>query len=149
MRQRGFTLIELVIVLSLILILLVPLGTLVIQGYQSFTALSMQASSKAECQRAAESVFHLVARQPNYRIDKDHHGLRFADGSWVHFQNQRLELTQRGRTRVLLAGLVSDFTVIRHSKILTLNIAVLTKMHAHGQSQGLHEIYDYPRVGLP
>jgi prepilin-type N-terminal cleavage/methylation domain-containing protein len=149
MTQRAFTLIELVIVMVIMTIGLVPLGYLAIRSYQSFTALSMQASSKADCQRAAEAIFRLAARNGGYRVDKDHHGLSFADGCKVRWQGDRLELTQQGRTRPLIHEPVRDFTAVRHHDILTLNLTVEGKRQAHGRPIRQHEIYDYPRAGFP
>ncbi|MBT9584213.1 type II secretion system protein [bacterium] len=149
MSRRAFTMVELVIVLAIMTILLVPVGYMAIGGYHSFTALSMQASTKAECQRAAETLFRLAAAQGGYQVDQDHHGVTFSDGSRVRWQGDRLDLTHRGVTRSLLTESVKDFTAVRHHDILTLNLTVEGKRQVHGSLVRLHEIYDYPRVGLP
>lgn len=149
MKRRAFTMVELVIVLAIMTIALVPLGYMAVGGYQSFTALSMQASSKAECQRAAETVFRLAAGKGGYQVDKDHHGVTFGDGSRVRWQGDRLDLNHKGATRSLLTDSVKDFTAVRHHDILTLNLTVEGKRQVHGSLVRLHEIYDYPRVGLP
>ena len=149
MRKRAFTLIEVTIVIAILSICLVPVGMLAIQGYQSFTALSMQNSTKADCQRAAERIFRLAASTGNYQIDSDHHGLTFGDGSKVRWLYDRLELTQQGAVHSLLTASVRDFVAIRQGQILTLNLSVESKQRPHGQPVRLHEIYDYPRVGLP
>ncbi len=149
MKRRAFTLIELMIVLCILGILLVPVGYMATVGYQSFTMVSLQASSKADCQRSAEAIFRLAARNGGFQVDKDNHGLTFADGSKVRWQGDRLELTQGGHTRSLLVDPVREFTAVRHDQRLTLNLAIDCKRHAHGKAIRLHEIYDYPRVGLP
>lgn len=144
MKLRAFTLFELTIVLAIMTVVLVPLGYLAMDGYRSFAVLSIQASSKAECQRAAETVFRLAAANGGYEVEKDHHGLRFRDGSRVHWTGDRLELVQGGKARSLLKEKVLDFTAVRRGAILTLNLQVESKRQVR-----LHEIYDYPRVGLP
>lgn len=149
MKQRAFTLIELMIVLAIMTVVLVPTGYLAIRGYQSFTALSIQASSKAECQRAAETVFRLAAANGGYTLENNHHGIAFRDGSRVRWRGDRLELTQRGQTRSLLSDSVRDFTAIARNGILTLNLSVEGQRRVRGAVIRLHEIYDYPRVGLP
>lgn len=150
MRRRAFTLIEAVIVMSLILICMVPVGLLIDNGYKSFTALSMQAQLKSQCQLASESIFSQMARRPAFRVDADHHGVKWADGGQVRFDQGRLELRQRGRVKNLLPEVdLVDFTVVQKGAVVTLNLQVESKAQPHGRPVKMHEIYDFPRVGLP
>lgn len=150
MRRRAFTLIECVIVMTITLICLVPVGLMFDNSYKSFTALSMQAQLKSQCQLASESVFSQMARRPGFRVDADRHGVSWSDGGRVRLEQGRLEMRQHGRTKNLLPGVnLLDFTVVQKGAVVTLNLQVESKAQPHGKPVKMHEIYDFPRVGLP
>lgn len=150
-RQAGFTLLEIIIVLGLTLICLVPLGLLFEQGYRSFVALSLQTDLKFQSQRAAEAVFRRVAAQRTYRIQADHHGLSFPDGSSLRWSNSQLQLHDLSApARNLLPGhRVLDFTVVSHGPRLVVNLSIEAQAHLRGRPLRWHEVYEYPRVALP
>ena len=119
------------------------------KGYEAFGALCLQNATKAESQTAAERIFRLAAANGDYRIDSDNHGLHFADGASVRWHGDRLELQQNGRKSSLLSGVVKDFSAVKRGGVLTVNLAVEAVSRPQGRPLLLHEIYDYPRVGLP
>lgn len=146
-RRRAFTLVEIVVVLCLMGILLIPMGAMLEGGYRHFTTLSRQADAKTECQHAAERIFRWLSQHPKYQTDPDNHGLSALDGSRVRWRQQRLEMTERGRTQSLTQWPVADFSVVPRRGGVTLNLAVDVLVDSRRPLLRLHEIYDYPRVG--
>lgn len=147
-QRRAFTLVEIVVVVCLMGILLIPLGAIVEMGYRHFITLSRQADAKTDCQRASERIFHWLSQHPKFQIDADNHGLHASDGSKIGWRGQRLELAQGGRVLSLMEWPVADFSVIPRPDGVTLNLAVDVILDSRRPVMRMHEIYDYPRVGL-
>lgn len=150
MRQRAFTLIEMSAVTAAIGAMTLFMGMLVVFGQREFVNVQMLNSLKAEGTRASEQVFHLVATSRGYQVDADNHGLTTREGAHVRWRQQCLEVQQPGQpTRSLLPANLVDCTVVRHGGSLTLNFVMEAPTHFKGSPTRLHEVYDYPRVGLP
>ena len=141
MRRRGFTLVELAIVLIIFATTATALSMLAYKGYDWFSALDMNNSLKVESRTAAERIFHLAASNRGYKIDADNHGLSFADGSAARWEGARLEVRHKGQV-TLLAQNVKDFSAIKREGVLTLNLVVEAPLRVHGGAVRLHEIYD-------
>ncbi|GMU51359.1 MAG: hypothetical protein AMXMBFR33_05050 [Candidatus Xenobia bacterium] len=124
MKRRAFTLIEVTMVLAVITIVSGPFFMLFLSEYRQFARFSRKADLTNEAARAAYSVFGLASRMPDFKLDPDNHGLRFADGSHVVYRGGRLELERAGGRRPLTRSRVVDFTAIRHGDRLTLNLAL-------------------------
>ncbi len=92
--RRGFTMIEVAIVLGLMALLLTPFLDLVVSVYRETQSLSVQADLMAEAERTANAVFRRAALGP-YQLHPDNHGIRFADGSEVRFQDGTLRMGQQ------------------------------------------------------
>ncbi len=139
--RRGFTLIEVVLVLALTGVLLAPFLDLVTSAYREFRSLQVQADLKAEAEATAYRLLGRAAAGA-WRVDPDNHGLSFADGGRARFQDGVLTLD--GRTLPLL-----DFTVTQRQGVLTLHLAFPAPLRVGGPSQTRHFFFDWPEVGAP
>ncbi|MFN8610461.1 MAG: prepilin-type N-terminal cleavage/methylation domain-containing protein [Vulcanimicrobiota bacterium] len=138
-QRRGFTLVEILVVLCLMGLLIVPLGMLLDSGYQHFTALSRTADAKNDCSQARERIFTWLARHPKYRLDQDNHGLS-AGGSRLRWHDQQLLLDGHS----LLRWPVRDFSVIPGPSGLILNLSLDVQVDSRRPVLKIHEIYDAP-----
>lgn len=140
-RGRGFTLIEVAIVLALVSLLLAPFLDMVVSVYREGRSMAMQADLKAEAEGAAYRLFRRAAAGP-YRLEADNHGILFADGSRARFRDGLLTLEGQ-------ATPLSDFTATRRDGVLTLHLAFQAPAHAGGPSQVRDFFFDWPAVGVP
>lgn len=140
--RRGFSLIEVGMVMGLLALALTFTMTTAVQGYDSYNAWMRRANTKNECQRAVERIFRL-SRQ-GYRLDADNHGLRCGSHR-VRWENNQLKLDHE----VLLPGLLRDFSAVRRGPVLTLNLTLEVPYRRRGAPLLLHEIYDFPRMDPP
>lgn len=136
MRRRGFTLIEIAIVVGLTAIMLLPILALSVSAYREAEALSRTADLKNEAQAAAARVFRLAG--PGFRLDADNHGLRSADGARVRWEGDRLLLGGRS----LVPQPVADFTATVEGRRLTLHLAVRAAVRANGPEEVRHFFFD-------
>lgn len=141
MRRRGFTMIEIVIVIALISVMLLPILAMFVGMYRQMASAAQQADLRADADRAAYRIFRLAGG--SYRIDDDNHGLRFGNGQHVRWDGGRLTLAGKP----LLDQKVTEFNAVRDGKVLTLNLEVHAPARAGGQDVVWRYVYDYPRVG--
>ena len=139
--RRGFTMIEVAIVLGLMALLLTPFLDLVVSVYRETQSLSVQADLMAEAERTANAVFRRAALGP-YQLHPDNHGIRFADGSEVRFQDGTLRM---GRQAIPL----QDFAVIRRDGVLTVHLCFQAPTRAGGPVEPRSFSFDWPAAGVP
>ena len=139
--RRGFTLVEVAIVLALTTVLLAPFLDLVASAYREFRNLQVQADLKAEAEATAYRLLGRAAAGP-FRLDSDNHGLSFADGGRARFQDGVLTMDER----VLP---LSDFTATWSQGVLTLHLAFQAPLRVGGAAQPRHFFFDWPQVGVP
>jgi len=144
MRPRGFTFIEISIVMAIMVVLLLPFLTVGVSTYRQLEAATRQADLKSEADRAAWRIFGLAANRGAYHIDADNHGSRFGGGQHARWEGDRLLLDGEQ----ILAQRVVEFKVVRDGRVLTLNLALAAPGHAGGRDVVSRHTYDYPRVGV-
>ncbi|MBT9586146.1 prepilin-type N-terminal cleavage/methylation domain-containing protein [bacterium] len=115
MKRRGFTFVELSIVLFLYGILASVLVVSFVSLLRIYHSAQIQADLKLETQRAAARIFHMAA-SGRCRIEADQSGLTFANGVQLRRRGSELWL---GKAR-LLARPVRDFLALRQGQQLTL-----------------------------
>ncbi len=138
---RGFTMIELAIVLGLMALLLTPFLDLVVSVYRETRSLSVQADLMAEAERTANALFRRAALGP-YQIHPDNHGIRFADASEVRFQDGILRMGQQ-------AIPLQDFAAIRRNGVLTVHLCFQAPTRAGGPVKPRFFSFDWPAAGVP
>ena len=128
MRRRGFSLIE----LAIVLILVGLLGTAVAQTYRSSNALlvstSLQAQRRMDTSRAALRIF--TAGQGG-TILPDQSGMNLADGGQLRWRGGKVWL--RGHS--LLSDPVRDFTLVRRDGRLHVTFVLEAPRVYHGSNQ--------------
>jgi prepilin-type N-terminal cleavage/methylation domain-containing protein len=137
-RTRGFTLVELAIVLNLVLILL-----LVAYGlFHNYSRLHqdnlMQAELRGNSRRAAYRVFGR-SRQGSYQIDPDQQGVRLSGGGQVRFRKPHLLLNGKP-----LPGSWEAVTIFQREGRLHLDFQVYGPRRYHGPSLWQTFQYEYP-----
>ncbi len=151
--HRGFTMIELAIVLGLMALLLTPFLDLAVSVYRETRSLSVQADLMAEAERTANAIFRRAALGP-YRLDPDNHGIRFADGSEVRFRDGMLRMGQQAALNpppgVAFGAIpLQDFAAIRRDGVLTVHLCFLAPIRAGGPVEPRHFSFDWPAAGVP
>jgi prepilin-type N-terminal cleavage/methylation domain-containing protein len=151
--RRGFTMIEVAIVLGLMALLLTPFLDLVVSVYRETQSLSVQADLMAEAERTANAVFRRAALGP-YQLHPDNHGIRFADGSEVRFQDGTLRMGQQAALNpppgVRFGGIpLQDFAVIRRDGVLTVHLCFQAPTRAGGPVEPRSFSFDWPAAGVP
>lgn len=136
MTRRGFTLIEVAIVVAMTAILMLPLLALGVSAYRESEALSRTADLKNDAEAAAARIFRHTAG--GFRLDPDNHGLRGADGAAVRWEGDRLLLGSRR----LVPHPVADFTATRDGRRLTLHLALRAAVRAGGPEEVRHFFFD-------
>lgn len=110
MTRRGFTLIEVLIVLSLMGIMLVVFGEVFMAEYRLFHTVASLTDLRTE----AEGAVHRVLRHGRGTIDADNRGIHFADGTQVLWKGTALLLNGRPLT----THPVTTFAAVRRGKDL-------------------------------
>jgi len=139
--HRGFTMIEVAIVLGLMALLLTPFLDLVVSVYRETHSLSVQADLMAEAERTAHGLFRRAALGP-FHLHPDNHGIRFADGSEVRFRDGMLQMGQQ-------AIPLQDFTAIRRNGVLTVHLCFQAPTRAGGPVKPRFFSFDWPAAGVP
>lgn len=141
MRRRGFTLIELAIVIATLAVFLGPFLKMAADTYRFGHAVMARAELANEAASAAFRVFAIAARNHGYHIDPDNRGLSFADGTRVVWRKTQVLQTRAGRQQVLATD-VRQFTAVRREGVLAVTIE-LCRPH----SLDLYRVaYEYPEV---
>jgi prepilin-type N-terminal cleavage/methylation domain-containing protein len=140
---KGFTLIELMIVLAILTVVTTPFLVLVARAYDGLQSVYLQTSAMFESQSAADRIFERLAARTGARIDPDNHGIVFGDGSHVSLRQGRLLLQDKRGLQSLLPYQVSDFTVRRHQSTVTLGIEVEMQGHVHGPVRRFYQLFDW------
>lgn len=112
--RRGFTLIEVCIVLSMVGFLSIIFLDLCLAEYRLFHKVAALTELRSE----AEGTAYRVLRRGRGTIDPDNRGVRFADGSHVRWSAQRLLLDGRPLTR----DRVVLFAAVRRAGALELTV---------------------------
>lgn len=139
--RRGFTMIELAIVLGVMALLLTPFLDLVVSVYRETRNLSVQADLMAEAERTANAIFGRAALGP-YHLHPDNHGIRFADGSEVRFRDGMLRMGQQ-------AIPLEDFAAIRRDGVLTVHLCFQAPKRVGGPVEPRSFSFDWPAAGVP
>ena len=130
MRRRGFSLIE----LAIVLILVGLLGTTVAQTYRScnafFVSTSLQAQRRMDTSRAALRIF-TAGREGT--ILPDQKGMNLSDGGQLRWRDGKIWL--RGHS--LLNEPVRDFTLVRRDGRLHVTFVLDAPRVYHGANQVL------------
>jgi prepilin-type N-terminal cleavage/methylation domain-containing protein len=107
MKARGFTMLEVVLVVCLIAILSTGIVALLRGTLREHARLRLQADRLQETRRAASRIFNACA--PGAEIRTDQRGLRLKDGRQLVWQDGFLRLGNRP----LVQEKLSDFLVVR------------------------------------
>lgn len=150
---RGFTMIEVAIVLGLVALLLTPFLDLVVSVYRETHSLSVQTDLMAEAERTANALFRRAALGP-YQIHPDNHGIRFADASEVRFQDGILRMGQQAALNpppgVAFGAIpLQDFAAIRRNGVLTVHLCFQAPTRAGGPVKPRFFSFDWPAAGVP
>ncbi len=116
MTRRGFTLIEVLIVMSILGFMAVIFGELFMSEYRLFHTVA----SLTELRTEAEGAAARVLRHGRGTIDADNRGVHFADGTVVRWTSQGLLLNGRPLT----THKVTMFAAVRHGKALEVVVAL-------------------------
>jgi hypothetical protein len=133
--------IEVAIVMGLMALLLTPFLDLVVSIYREIHSISLQADLMAEAERTANGLFRRASLGP-YQLHPDNHGIRFADGSEVRFQEGILRMGQQ-------AIPLKDFAAIRRNGVLTVHLCFQAPTRAGGPLEPRHFSFDWPAAGVP
>ena len=147
MRRRGFTLIELTVVIVILTMVLGPFLFLAVSTYRQFKSIAMTAGLKTASDHAGYAVLRVVAHGGDWHLDDDNHGVTCADGSRAWWQPPNLIVTQHGVKRQIALQSVTDLNMLRHGSTLTVNVTVQGPQHPGGPPITSHSSYDYPAEG--
>lgn len=122
--RRGFTLIEVTLVIALTAALLVPFFTLALSAYRESHVRKRLLEARSEAREIAFRIRHRAALAGGLSLRPDNHGLDFSDGSKVYWNESGLWERRPGQNETLLSTQVLDFVVIeRYNKTwLTLTL---------------------------
>lgn len=126
MIRRGFTLLEVCMVVFFTGILTTATLMLVISAIAIFDTLTLQAQLKADTGLAAQRIFHLARK--GCRIAPDQSSLLLREGGEIRFQDHNLWMGGRP----LLKVPIQDFLVIRREGQLHLTFVVLARQRWKG-----------------
>ena len=145
MRRRGFTLIEVVIVMSLVALLTAPLLDFAVSFYRHGEAMARQSDLKAEAEGMAWRLF----RRGAPRLHPDNQGATFPDGSEVRRRRDDVVLRTPQGERALNEHPVEDFTLHRRDGVLVLHLRLRAPLHARGPEAGRDFFFDRAEQGEP
>jgi prepilin-type N-terminal cleavage/methylation domain-containing protein len=146
--RKGFTLIEVAVVTALLALTLFPLLEMTAASYDHYGSLAIQAGLKADADALAYRIFGRVAANPRAcQLDADNHGIRFADGAAVRWQEGMVWWIGPSGRRPLMEVPVSEFNLVRQGGLLTLNLELRAPARVHGPAVAYRNLYDYPRLG--
>jgi prepilin-type N-terminal cleavage/methylation domain-containing protein len=134
--RRGFTLVELAIVLAVMSIVSVPAVSAIIHLKREAAAFQTIADLRTESRGAVSRIF--ARAKGGYQIQSDNAGLNFKDGSILRYENERLMLGGRS----LIKYPVTAFTVVRRGKRLTVNLTLEAVPTRTGKKVQYRNIYD-------
>ncbi|MGE0491371.1 MAG: prepilin-type N-terminal cleavage/methylation domain-containing protein [Vulcanimicrobiota bacterium] len=125
--RRAFTLVELLVVLAVIVTLAGPLFAALCTTLNEHRIATVQADVRAESRALVARLHGRLALPGKHRADADCHGLNFADGSHLRWQDQKLLLRDRHGEHSLTPYPVREFAVVkRHGQTwLTLELEYL------------------------
>ena len=143
MRRRGFTLLEIAIVASLIAILTVPVLDFALSFYREGEAMARQSDLKAEAEGLAWRLF----RRGAPRLHPDNQGATFPDGSEVRRRGDLVVLRTSSGERALNEHPAEDFTLHRRDGVLVLHVRLRAALHAGGPEAGRDFFFDRAEEG--
>lgn len=136
--RRGFTLVEVAIVLAIMNILVVPMLGYVYHLKLESANLREISDLRTEARATAEKIFQHAAS--GFKIQADNASLVFKDGARVFWKDNELYLDEQKLT----SHKVPSFVAIRRNKTLTLNITLERKTSRPGRDPVQYRnIYDY------
>lgn len=145
MSRRGFTLVEVAIVTSLVALLTVPVLDFALSFYRHGEAMARTSDLKAEAEGLAWRLF----RRGTPRLHPDNQGATFPDGSEVRRRGDRVLLRTAGGERALNEHPVEDFTLHRRDGVLVVHLRLRAALHAGGPEAGRDFFFDRAEGGQP
>jgi prepilin-type N-terminal cleavage/methylation domain-containing protein len=146
MRRRGFTLIEIVIVLAILGTISTPFLALSSSTYREFKSISMVAALKTDCDQAGYQVLHAAAGGGAFHVDADNHGVAFANSVRVHWERGGLTVNDHGQVRTLPWPHVTDCCLVRDGQTLDVTVWVAGPQRPGGAPMQSYGSYRYPEV---
>lgn len=118
--RRGFTLIEILVVLAIASVVLAPFCMLTVMMYREMRHTAAEASLRTEQQALAARIFAAVERGGGGTITADNRGIRLRDGSMVAWSEESIWCGRRRINRLP----VSDFAVVRSGGRLVVSFSL-------------------------
>lgn len=143
MKRRGFTLIELGIVISIMAILLVSTTDLIVQLYREHDHVAQLAQLKTSTTGAAHKAMQKLDAGP-FTFDTDNKGLKFASGDSLRWKGKELIYTGASGERSIWADGVLHFSAYKRGPTTTLTFELETPRTDRG-AQPYRATFDYPR----